>query len=289
MIAYLEKSDIGATLATWLYCCIWQHYSVEKEGYQGYIHWPNRPNRSLQPHQDHVAFSRCPNMYEWWFEQPTVKQPYPPACDAVFEWENMALTGKHVLMGLPLPELKAYFQKHLIFNAEVERRTAELVAKYGIDFNNTMAVTWRGCDSTDDGRPRLDIGLYFPFIDEILEKDPNTRIFATAEETTVVDKVKARYPNVFTIDEFFSAPFGYRQHSEYVNPASGYERGMQTCMMMNVISKCKYLVKNRSSMSGVAGWLSRGHIVNIAHPENLGHGFDITKVEINGQLFPLYR
>jgi hypothetical protein len=187
----------------------------------------------------------------------------------------------------PLAVIRDWYHHNFIFNDTVKARTAALTAKYQIDYPQTLAITWRGCDSTDDGRPRLPIEVYFPFIDEILEAKPNLRIFATAEELGVVDKIQARYPNVFTISEFFSAPAGYRKHSEYVNPASGYERGMQTCCLISVLSQCQYYVKNRSSMGMVASWLSDGHIVNLAHPENGGHGFDITKAEIKGKLVPL--
>jgi hypothetical protein len=290
-VVYLEKSDIAATLATWFYCCMWQAYTAEKMGLVGYIHWPKNPTeffgRSLRPHQDPVAFARQPNMYEWFCEQPSYTGKDVPPKTLIWEWEHCPELGEHNFMAEPLAVIKDWYHRKLIFNSVVKERVAALIIKYGINFDQTLAVTWRGCDSTDDGRPRMPIETYFPFIDAILEQEPNLHIFATAEETSVVDKVQARYPNVFTIGEFFSAPWGYRQHSEYINPASGYERGIQACCLMSVLSKCKHLVKNRSSVGMVASWLSDGNIVCLAHPENGGHGFDITKAEIKGKLYPL--
>lgn len=286
-VVYLEKSDIWATLSTWFYCCFWQLYSAEMMGKIGYVHWPNRQNRCLDPHRDAAAFQRCPNMFEWYCEQPHWTEPGIPPCSETWLWENCPEQGVHPLMDQPLKVMRDYFHRNLRFNAAVQARVAELVAKYQIDFNNTLAITWRGCDSTDDGRPRMPIETYFPFVDAILEAEPGLRIFATAEETTIVERIQQRYPNVFTINEFWSAPFGYRLHSEYTNPASGYERGMQTCCMISILSKCKHYVKNRSSMGLVAGWLSDGNIVCLAHPENGGFGFDITKAEIKGKLYPL--
>lgn len=290
-IVYLEKSDIAATLATWFYCCMWQAYTADKMGLTGYIHWPKNTSeyvgRSLRPHQDPDAFAKWPNMYDWYCEQPAYKGAGVPPKSLVWEWEHCPELGVHDLMSQPLPVIKDWYHRNLIFNATVKERVEKLISKYTIDFSNTLAVSWRGCDSTDDGRPRMPIATYFPYIDAILEKEPNLRIFATAEETNVVDKIQARYPNVFTIDEFFSAPWGYRLHSEYINPVSGYERGMQTCCLISILSKCKHYVKNRSSVGLVASWLSDGNIVCLAHPENGGHGFDITKAEIKGQLSPL--
>ena len=263
---YIEKSDIYATLSTWLYCHVWMLYSAEKMGLLGYVNWPQKHMRSLQPHQDPVKFAECPNMFEWWFVQPFWKGPGVPPCDMVWQWEYCPETGAHCLMGQPLPIIQETYRRFVVFNPVVQARIDALVAKYSIDFDNTLGISWRGCDSVDDGRPRQPIEQYFPAIDAILEKEPGLRIFATAEETTVVDKIAARYPQTFTISEFFSAPWGYKLHSEYINPVSGYERGVQTCGMISILSRCKHYVKNRSNMSCTAGYLSKGNVVCIDHP-----------------------
>lgn len=265
-VVYLEKTDIYATLSTWFYCAMWQLYTAEKMGYIGYVNWPKQSHRSLEPHQDDAAFARCPNMFEWWCVQPSWKGPGVPPKDLMWYWENCHEQGAHPLMGQPLDVIQEWYRTHLIFNDAVVQRAEGLIAKYNIDFDNTFALSWRGCDSVDDGRPRQPIETYFPHMDKVLEKEPNLRIFATAEETTVVDKVKARYPQTFEITEFFSAPWGYKQHSEYINPASGYERGMQTCCMIYILSRCKHYIKNRSNMSCTAGYLSKGNIIYMDHP-----------------------
>lgn len=262
----LEKSDTGATLSTWLFCAMWQLYTAEKMGLSGYVNWPDKPNRSLLPHQDPEAFARCPNMFEWYFEQPKCKV-YPGPSTHVMEWERSPELGVHSFMSQPLPFIKEWYQSNLIFNADARAWADKLIAKYAIDFGKTIGVQWRGCDSVDDGRPRVPIEEYFPDLDAILEKEPGLRIFATAEETNVVDKILARYPMAFTIPEFFSAPWGYKQHSEFINPVSGHERGMQTCGLLQLLSRCKHLVKNRSNMSYTASYLSNGNIVCIRHPE----------------------
>lgn len=266
-VVYIEKSDIYATLSTWLYCHVWQLYTAREMGLLGYVNWPQQHMRSLEPHQDQAMFAKCPNMFEWWFEQPFWKGPGVPPRDITWEWEHCPETGAHCLMGQPLATIKMEYQRLLIFNPEVKARVAELVAKYSIDFKNTFALSWRGCDSVDDGRPRQAIETYFPYMDAVLEKEPNLRIFATAEETTVVEKIMARYPNAFTISEFFTAPWGYKHHSEYINPATGFERGMQTCCMISILSQCAHYIKNRSNMSCTAGYMSDGHIIHMDHPE----------------------
>jgi hypothetical protein len=286
-VIYLEKSDIGATLATWIYCGIWQLYTAEKMGMAGYINWPQEPNRSLQPYQDPAAFRQMPNMYDWYFEQPLFPHGERPARTQAWLWENCPEQGIYSLMGQPLETVRDYYHKHFRFSQAVNSRGNALVAKYGIDFNNLMGVSWRGTDSITDGRPRLPIEIYYRFIDQILEQEPGLRIFATAEEVGVMDPLLKRYPQAFTINEFYMSPNGHPQNPERFSPFSGYERGMQPALLMWLLSKCRHYIKNRSSIGFVASWLSDGNIVCLAHPENAGYGFDLTKAEIKGKLVPL--
>lgn len=295
---YLEKSDTGATLTTWVYCYVWQLYAAEKEGYRAYINWPCDRLRWLHAHWDDAQFAKQPNAFDWYFEQPHFEPGIVPAREEVWPWEAKAgdkhaeFVGRHCPYGLPLPELKAFYRKSVRLNAAVRARGEALVAKYGIDFNNTLAVTWRGTDCTLDGRPRMPIETYFPFIDDILAREPHLRILATAEEESILDPLMARYPQAFKIDEWVAAPLGAKDNPEKVfRHIPGYERGMQPALMVYILSQVRHLIKNRSSVASVASWLSQtdGDIVCLAHPENLGHGFDLTKAEIKGKLYPLNR
>lgn len=283
MNVYLEKSDIGATLTTWVYCAMWQLWTAEQLGLKGYIHWPRQ--RSLQPYQDAVAFARRPNMYDWYFEQPLFDSP--PSRDLTWEWEISSETGRYSLMSQPLSVIKAWYRKHFRLNADVNERGEALARKYDIDFSRTIGVTWRGTDCVTDGRPRLPIELYFPFIDDILE--PGMRIMATAEEERVLDPLLERYPSAFKVDEFFSSPHGHPHNPERFSPYSGYERGMQPALMVWLFSRCAHYVKNRSSVAAVASWLSTGRIVSLAHAETLSYEKLPDHAEINGERVPLYR
>ena len=286
---YLEKTDCGATLTTWIYCAMWQLYAAEQMGLTGYVSWPRTPGRSLTPYQDPAAFDRQPNMFEWYFKQPMVPQGQVPPLDRVWTWESCPELGRYSFMSLPLSDIRAYYQKHLHFNDVVEARGHLLATKYNLDFDKLIGLTWRGTDCVTDGRPWMPIETYFPFLDDILTQEPDLRIMATAEEASVLDPLLRRYPQAFNIDEFYSSPKGCLQNPERFSPMSGYERGMQPALMVWLFSKCKHYIKNRSSSGGVASWLSNGNIVCLAHPENLGYGFDLTKAEIKGQLYPLHR
>lgn len=285
---YLEKHDIGATLTTWVYCAMWQMYAAEKVGKTAYINWPQDPVRALAPYYDNAAFARKPNMYDWYFEQP--HHASPPHRGEVWTWEfNPPPVGQHCLMGQSIADIKAFYRSHLKFNVDVRARGEALVNKYGIDFSKTIGVTWRGTDCVTDGRPRMPIETYFPFIDDILRDKPDMRIACTAEEEGILGPLLARYPQAFVVTEFVSSPHGHPQNPEKINSRTGFERGMQPAIMVWLYSQFAAYVKNRSSLAAVASWMSTGHIVSLAHPENLGYGFDLTKAEINGELVPLVR
>ena len=50
---------------------------------------------------------------------------------------------------------------------------------------------------------------------------------------------------------------------DWVNPASGYERGMQAVLLIQLFSKCKYLLKNNANLSDIATRLSVGKIYDV--------------------------
>lgn len=282
-IVTIEKNDIHCTLCTYLYCSFWQLWAAEQQGIDGYINWPT--GKFLQSYEDSKKFSEIPNAYDWYFVQPKTNNQ----SGNVWIWENWKDECPVPFMAQPLSVIKDYYKKNLIFNDETNRRGQLLVDKYGIDFSKTIGITWRGTDIYLDGRPRFAIEVYFPFIDDILEKEPDLRLMCTAEEETILDPLFARYPNAFKIEEFISSPFESKYNPERLSNVSGYERGLQPALMVWLFSKCAHYVKNRSSTGAVASWLSDGRIVNIAHEETLSYLKMNDQVEIKGIKYQLYR
>lgn len=282
----LQKTDIGATLTTWLYCHFWMLWSLEQSGNNDvYISWPDgyTPGRCLVDLIDKKKFAEQSNMFEWYFKQPKVKDGGINAVTLI--WEHWRDPCPVSFMAQPLQVIKDYYQKHLHFSDEVEARGQALVAKYNIDFSNTIGVTWRGTDNVTDGRPRMPIERYFKHIDKLLSEKPNLQISCTAEEEGILEPLLKQYPSAFKIEEFISSPFQSIHNPERISNVSGFERGLQPALMVWLFSKCEYYIKNRSSTGGVASWLSNGLIVNLGHPETLSHENHIDKDEIKGVLY----
>lgn len=278
---YLEKTDIYSTLTTWLYCHFWMMWAAEQRGKQVYINWPK--GKSLKSYEDLQKFKEIPNMFEWWFKQPKPWDEITPV--EVWTWESWVDPSPVGFMAQPLKVIKDYYKKNLIFNDTVNQRGEALVKAYNIDFSKTIGITWRGTDNVTDGRPRMPIETYFPFIDEVLK--PGMRIMCTAEETTILQPLLNRYPQAFNIDEFVSAKFGAKDNPERNDSRTGFERGLQPALMVWLFSKCAHYIKNRSSTGAVASWLSEGRIVSLGHPENLGFPANNEFAEIEGKQYAL--
>lgn len=289
MSIYIEKNDIHSTMTTYIYCSFWQLWAAEQQGKEGYINWFD--GGSVLSYKDENKFRQIPNQFEWYFEQPFYPRPIwetpyqQPDRDETWTWENWVDPSPVGFMAQPLSVIKEYYQRHLKFNEETNKRGQAIVEKYKIDFSKTIGITWRGTDIYLDGRPRIPIETYFPFIDEVLTSD--MRIMCTAEETGILDPLLSRYPQAFIIEEFISAPNGSKDNPERFSNVSGYERGLQPVLMVWLFSKCAHYIKNRSSTGAVASWLSKGRIVSIAHPENLGFPANTNTAEIEGKLYPL--
>lgn len=284
-VIYIEKTDIGATLTTWIYCAFWQMWAAEQQGYNSVISWPDNivPGRCLKDLYDKKQFIKQSNMFDWYFKQPKQNEIDWGLPVQVWTWESWHDPSPIPFMAQPLSVIKDYYKKHLHFSDAVNERGEALVKKYNIDFSNTIGITWRGTDIYLDGRPRVPIETYFPFIDEALK--PEMKIICTAEEETILQPLLNRYPQAFNIDEFVSAPFGGKDNPERNDNRSGFERGLQPALMVWLFSKCAHYIKNRSSTGAVASWLSSGRVVNIFHPENLGFPANTDTIEIEGKQY----
>lgn len=285
-MVYLEKTDIHATLTTWIYCHFWMMWAAEQQGKDVYVNWTK--NKSLIDLRDDEKFRENPNMWEWYFIQPKANHTFQKT--ETWTWEQWKDTSPIPFMAQPLSVIKDYYKRNIKFNDYVNKCGQELVDKYLIDFSKTIGITWRGTDNVTDGRPRMSIEKYYKYIDMALEQIPDAKIMCTAEETEILQPLLNRYPQAFNIDEFVSSPKGSLNNPErkVLNDGrSGFEKGLQPVLMVWLFSKCAWYIKNRSSTGAVASWLSDGKIVCLAHPENLGYDKMDNEVEIEGKRYPL--
>ena len=252
----LERTELRASLSSWINSAMNALNAASREGLTGYIHWPQ--HRCPKAYHDSEAFARCPNMFEWYFHQACCRAH--PSTAPIWAYED----SHPVITRHPIEDYRAFFRQHLLFNRDVTDRLETLVARHRLCLDNTIAVSWRGTDNVIDGRPRVPIEQYFPVIDRILEVERDFDIFVKAEEQGATDTLLRRYPKAIALPEFFTASAGETQMQDWVSPASGYERGMQVVLLILLFSKCKFLLKNNANLSDIATRLSFGRVINIA-------------------------
>jgi hypothetical protein len=253
----LERKDRGASLSSWINSALNALNAAFGEGLRGYIHWPEC--RCPTAYFDREAFARCPNMFEWYFDQSCGQVARPAGLPIWIYEETHAIVSRH-----PIANYSTFFRRYLRFNSAVTARLEALLAHYGLRPEQAIAVSWRGTDNVVDGRPRIPIDNYFPVIDAILEAEPDIAIVAKPEERGATEALLQRYPKTIVPAEFFIAEAGEKRMQDWVSPASGYERGMQVVLLILLFSRCKYLLKNNANLSDIATRLSDGSVFGFA-------------------------
>ena len=202
-------------------------------------------------------------MFNWWLDQPCYPWKGVPARKATWVWEEATPElSLHRFDLAPREVIQHWYRDRLRFKPAVVTWADKLAKKYKVDFDRTVGVSWRGCDNVVDGRRRVAVEDYFPTLDHIL-KDGGLRILSMPEEATVTERLQQRYPQVFAMGEFFTAPWGYDGQSFALNQAPGYSKGFETCAMILLLSRCRHYVHNEANLSVIVGNLSRGNVVQV--------------------------
>ena len=93
--------------------------------------------------------------------------------------------------------IRSYFELSKVCKVQVDF----FVEKYGIDFNRTLTVCYRGTDKHIEILP-TSIDSYISHIDTFLERDPGLRVLIQTDQKQVRDALSARFPdNSFYIEE----------------------------------------------------------------------------------------
>lgn len=156
--------------------------------------------------------------------------------------------------------LRPFVVKHLKVKAIILNRLNITANKYKFNFDNTIGVCYRGTDRKET--PRVEYVRYLPVINKLLKANRKLRIYIQSDEIEFVDFIKSRYPNSFYILDFqISSKGGSVVHK--INKKSGYEMGIDCVLMMLLLSKCKYMVKNFSNLTDFTAYFKKDN--NIIH------------------------
>lgn len=229
-----------------------------------------------------------PNVWDWYFKQPFASveeieviphdewpQVFPvPANDngEIVELLRLLTLG-NIQTYETLKKTKNVINKFLIWHDSIQTRANNLFQKYELNPIETIAVSHRGTNKYVDLRlhPELiiyPIESYFSSLDYLLEENPNRKIWIQPEEQTISDKLIQRYPSAVIMPDFYlvnpAQKLNEHTISDFINPKSGYEKGLDIVTLMVMFSMCGAFVKNVGNLSDISAALSKGNVILIS-------------------------
>lgn len=261
----LRRGNDVASISSHISCFIIMLKSAELMNLKAAVDWRNGSQKGI--YQDQITAGKLgDNVWEWYFKQSiSIKeietQPhdiwhwepgFPMQKEADLPWNATTQTAIEIWQQI--------VPKYLFWHESIQTRAEDLFRKYEINPLETIAISHRG---TDKYREAIiyPIENYFPIVDALLIENPHYKIWAQPEEKEVLDKIQKRYPNVVVMSEFFLDNSQSKILSDFLNPKSGYEKGLDSITMMIMYSMCNILVKNSSNLSDLAAALSSGRVI----------------------------
>ncbi|MEH2303255.1 MAG: nodulation protein NodZ [Nostoc sp.] len=113
--------------------------------------------------------------------------------------------------------------------------------------DNVMGVHVRYTDR------KSSINTYLNFIDKICEKDPKILIFLATDNKEVEDFFRTKYTNILVTDKWYPMS-GSSLHQNPECP-DRFENGVQALVDIYLLSKCNYLIYDKTSTFGVVAKL----------------------------------
>lgn len=158
------------------------------------------------------------------------------------------------------PLIRIYFSPSDLVSKVIE----DIVNKYNIKYDNTLAVYFRGTDKHKEiNLPKAED--YCKRITEIVNINPNIYILVQSDCAKFVKYIQDKKLNVVFIDENKTSSSNKGIHNENSSDQNYYDM-FNFLATIIIMSKCKYIICNSSNCSL---WIAlyRGHIKNvIQHP-----------------------
>lgn len=262
MIVNLTRRPGGASLSSYAHTMVSMANCATIAGHQPYVDWRMSPARVYQTRE------RRDNQWEWFFDQPVTNSPG----DVTWVYEDATWRPAPSLCGVKVDErwelpwnaqtpeaiarLREIVPRFLRLNSVVRQRGDALFEKYKLDPANTVGVSYRGTDKSQEATiypPEA----FFGTLDKV-----KSQLWIQAEDDAAIAKFRSRYPDAVFMSEFFVAPAGPVM-ADLANPAGGYEKGLAAATMLYLFSRCGTLVKNAANIGDLAAGLSAGEVVCI--------------------------
>jgi len=163
---------------------------------------------------------------------------------------------------LDFKNLNFLVEKYFSPSNEVMNSYDYLLNKYNIDFNNTIAVCYRGNDKHKETNLPSHSEM-IEKIDELVIKFPNHRILIQSDEVDFYESVMKKYPNIIYFEEILKIRKNELSPIQYLVPIGHKTQQAITFLsILLIISKCSNIILNSGN---VGMWIAlfRGSSNNI--------------------------
>ena len=155
------------------------------------------------------------------------------------------------------PLIKKYFSP----SDFVICRTNDLINKYNIQYDNTLAVYYRGTDKSKETKI-ASFEEYYEKIKKIIEINPNINILVQTDTSQFIDYINSKkLKNLIIIHENNTSYSNTGIHYEK-NTKDNYNDMFNLYSTFLIISKCKYIIFGSGNCS-IWIMLYRGHYKNV--------------------------
>lgn len=256
----LTRLPSPASLMSHVHTMVTMLENCRLNGHEGTVNWFNLPARL---YDDKATYGL--NQWSWYFEGASTLYESPPWIYDRHDWRRHCPIVGDLPWNAETPEQFAHLRevvpRHLKVNGAVRDHAQELALKNDLSLHKTICVAHRGTDKGIEC-PIAPIEAYYDTID----RSPSSfDIWIQAEEEETYARFKVRYPQAKRVREFWSAPQG-GAFSDQINPKSGYQKGLDACAMMYMMSKCPIFLRNASNLHELAVGLGTGTVYHFRGP-----------------------
>lgn len=244
-----------ASLASHVHTMVSMLENCRLNGHEGWVDWDNEPAvlyRKLSAVNQwlHYFEGKSSIMTEqyWTYDRHAWRRHCPIVGDLPWNAETPE----------QFDHLRDVVPRHLKVNGAVRDHAQELAINNDLALGRTICVAHRGTDKGIEC-PISPIEDYFETVAGLMVSNPGFDVWIQAEEEETYSKFFHRFPKAKRVKEFFATPRAGTM-ADFVNPRSGYQKGLDAMAMMHMMSKCPFFLRNASNLHDLAVGLGTGTV-----------------------------
>jgi len=159
-------------------------------------------------------------------------------------------------------DISFFIKKYFKVSNYIDDIEKQILNKYKIDVNKTIAICYRGSDK----RTETEVPSYDEMIDRIhyiKRQNPDHSILLQTDEIEFLNTIRSHIPDIILIDETFKVTCNSRAVQFYIPAGQRLTNAMIFLAVMQILSKCNHVILNSGNV-GLWICLFRNSTYNIS-------------------------